>query len=198
MHRYLIHRASRYRCQDPGGRFVFVCVACRIAGRIELARDRPMAIPGELSPMSVSIPKPPRSEIVYPDSDGKPMADNTLQFRWIVTIKEGLDRVYPRSARRLRGGGPVLVSGRRAARNLHCPRRPGRVRPAQGRSGLIQAVGGRRDRAPGRLRGPLAQQPSPRDGAEARVLRRYGVQEYYIYDPDESRTVRLATRWTAI
>jgi hypothetical protein len=30
------------------------------------------------------------SEIIYPDSDGKPMADNTKQFRWIVTIKENL------------------------------------------------------------------------------------------------------------
>jgi hypothetical protein len=43
--------------------------------------------------MSVSIPRLARSEIVYPDSDGKPIADNTLQFRWIVTIKEGLDWV---------------------------------------------------------------------------------------------------------
>jgi Uma2 family endonuclease len=44
--------------------------------------------------MSVSIQKPARPEVVYPDSDGKPMADNTLQFRWIVTIKEGLERVF--------------------------------------------------------------------------------------------------------
>lgn len=32
--------------------------------------------------------------IVYPDSDGQPMADNTLQFEWIVTIKENLERVF--------------------------------------------------------------------------------------------------------
>ncbi len=44
--------------------------------------------------MSILTPSPPRPTIVYPDSDGKPMADNTLQFRWIVTIKEGLERVY--------------------------------------------------------------------------------------------------------
>ena len=25
--------------------------------------------------------------IIYPDSDGQPIADNTKQFRWIVTIK---------------------------------------------------------------------------------------------------------------
>jgi Uma2 family endonuclease len=32
--------------------------------------------------------------IVYPDSDGQPMADNTLQFRYIVMIQGGLDLVF--------------------------------------------------------------------------------------------------------
>ena len=31
------------------------------------------------------------SSIIYPDSDGQPMADNTLQFSWIVVIKENLE-----------------------------------------------------------------------------------------------------------
>ena len=44
--------------------------------------------------MSVSIPKQVRSGIVYPETDGKPMAENTLQFEWIVTIKEGLETVF--------------------------------------------------------------------------------------------------------
>jgi Uma2 family endonuclease len=33
-------------------------------------------------------------DIIYPDSDGKPMADNTKQFRWIVTIKENLEILF--------------------------------------------------------------------------------------------------------
>ena len=32
--------------------------------------------------------------IVYPDSDGKPMSDNTLQFRWIVTVQGNLDLLF--------------------------------------------------------------------------------------------------------
>jgi Uma2 family endonuclease len=44
--------------------------------------------------MTTAIQIPPRPEIEYPDSDGKPMADNTLQFRWIVTIKEGVDVLF--------------------------------------------------------------------------------------------------------
>ena len=33
-------------------------------------------------------------QIIYPDSDGQPMADNTKQFRWIVTIKENLEILF--------------------------------------------------------------------------------------------------------
>ena len=35
----------------------------------------------------------PDGSIDYPDSDGQPMSDNTVQFRWIVTIEGGLDTV---------------------------------------------------------------------------------------------------------
>ncbi len=35
-----------------------------------------------------------RKEVVYPESDGKPMADNTKQFEWIVKIKEGLEILF--------------------------------------------------------------------------------------------------------
>ncbi|MGL6095928.1 MAG: Uma2 family endonuclease, partial [Fimbriiglobus sp.] len=40
----------------------------------------------------MSMISPPRVE--YPDSDGMPMADNTLQFRWIVTLKGNLDALF--------------------------------------------------------------------------------------------------------
>jgi Uma2 family endonuclease len=38
----------------------------------------------------------PRDEeaIHYPESDGEPMAENTRQFEWIVTIKGGLDALF--------------------------------------------------------------------------------------------------------
>ena len=35
-----------------------------------------------------------QSKIVYPESDGQPMADNTKQFRWIVTIEGGIDALF--------------------------------------------------------------------------------------------------------
>jgi Uma2 family endonuclease len=38
------------------------------------------------------------TEVIYPDSDGQPMADNTLQFQWIVTLKENLELMYADTA----------------------------------------------------------------------------------------------------
>lgn len=34
------------------------------------------------------------SDLLYPDSDGKPMAENTEQYRWIVIIKENLEILF--------------------------------------------------------------------------------------------------------
>lgn len=33
-------------------------------------------------------------EIIYPESDGKPMADNTVQFRWITVIHYNLEWLF--------------------------------------------------------------------------------------------------------
>jgi len=36
------------------------------------------------------IPSPTQQEVIYPDSDGKPIANNTEQFRWILVIEQNL------------------------------------------------------------------------------------------------------------
>ena len=36
----------------------------------------------------------PSSTLIYPETDGKSMADNTKQFRWIVIIKENLELLF--------------------------------------------------------------------------------------------------------
>ena len=35
-----------------------------------------------------------QANIDYPDSDGQPMSDNTVQYRWITTIKSNLDWLF--------------------------------------------------------------------------------------------------------
>ncbi len=44
------------------------------------------------------------SDIEYPDSDGKPMADNTEQYEWIVKIKENLEILFANSPQNYRTG----------------------------------------------------------------------------------------------
>ncbi|WP_442922264.1 hypothetical protein [Microcoleus sp. S11D4] len=38
--------------------------------------------------MVQQLPAETVSEIIYPDRDGEPTADNIKQFRWIVTISD--------------------------------------------------------------------------------------------------------------
>ncbi|MBD2042601.1 Uma2 family endonuclease [Microcoleus sp. FACHB-672] len=44
--------------------------------------------------MVQEVQVPAQPEIIYPDSDGKPMADNTKQYRLIVTIQGGIDALF--------------------------------------------------------------------------------------------------------
>ena len=44
--------------------------------------------------MASSTRVPAKQEIEYPDSDGKPMSDHTVQYRWIVVIREGIAAQY--------------------------------------------------------------------------------------------------------
>ena|SRR5579883_1524439 len=134
----------------------------------------------------VARPTPPGA-VVYPESDGKPMAENTRQYEWIVTIKENLDLLC-----RDRPAGFV------AADNL--------VYPVEGHPEICQAPDVYV--ALGRPRGHRGSykvweeggvfpqvvfevlSPGNRGGEMARKFRfyqRYGVQEYYIYDPDDDR-----------
>ncbi len=44
--------------------------------------------------MTTQIQLSSQQQVIYPESDGQPMADNTKQFRWIVTIQGGLDALF--------------------------------------------------------------------------------------------------------
>jgi Uma2 family endonuclease len=123
-------------------------------------------------------------EIVYPDSDGKPMADNTIQYQYIITIQVGLDRLFDQQP-------DVFVAGDLL------------WYPVKGRRDLsaapdVMVAFGRPKGDRGSYRqweeGNIAPQVvfeilSPSNTAtEMRTKRqfytRHGVEEYYEYDPD--------------
>ena len=44
--------------------------------------------------MAISLTSPGIPDLVYPESDGKPMADNTRQFQCITTIEGGIEALF--------------------------------------------------------------------------------------------------------
>ncbi len=127
----------------------------------------------------------------YPDSDGQPMADNTKQFRWIVVIKENLERMFATNP-------DVFVAGdllwypiegepklRQAPDVLVVFGRP------KGDRGSYQQWQ-EADVAPQVVFEILS--PGNCPGEMLRKLnfyQRYGVEEYYIYDPDSGELIGL-------
>ncbi len=137
-------------------------------------------------------------DVIYPDSDGQPMADNTKQFEWIVLIKKNLDLLFDANP-------AVFVAGDLL------------WYPVQGNNTLRQALDvmvvlGR----PKGDRGSYRQweesnlpptvvfeilSPGNRLSNFAKKLQfynRYGVEEYYIYDPDDGELIGWLRTETAL
>ncbi len=132
-----------------------------------------------------TITAPPQT-IIYPDSDGKPMADNTLQFRWITTIKWGLDALFRRDPDvfvagdllwypvegkpKIRIAPDILVAfGRpKGERGSYMQWEEGGIAPQV----VFEIL------SPGNRLAEMVR--------KFRFYQRYGVEEYYVYDPDRA------------
>ncbi len=133
----------------------------------------------QLQPENIS-----RVDIIYPDSDGQPMADNTKQFRWIVTIKENLEILFA-SRNDVFVAGDLLwypVQGdnkiRQAPDALVVFGRPkgdrGSYQQWQENNIPVQVVF--EILSPGNTLKEMAK--------KLKFYEHHGVEEYYIYDPD--------------
>jgi Uma2 family endonuclease len=159
--------------------------------------------------MSISISTPKRSDVVYPESDGQPIAENTLQFRWIVTIKEGLEALF-------RNRPDVFIAGDffwypvEGDPRIHVAPdvmivfgRPKGDRPSymQWEEGGIAPQVIFEILSPGNRTWEMEQ--------KLLFYERHGVQEYYVYDPemiefsgwlrekDELREIPQVNGWTS-
>jgi Uma2 family endonuclease len=131
---------------------------------------------------------------VYPDSDGQLMADNTKQFRWIVLIKENLDYLfledetvfvagdllwYPVEGRPdIRVAPDILVAfGRpKGDRGSYRQWQEGNIAPQV----VFEIL------SPGNTTKEMIQ--------KLLFYNHYGVEEYYIYDPDTNELTGLERR----
>jgi Uma2 family endonuclease len=124
------------------------------------------------------------STITYPDSDGQPMADNTKQFRWIVTIKENLEALFADNPEVFVAGDllwyPVEGNNtiRRAPDTMVAFGRPKGDRGSyqQWQEGNIAPQVVFEILSPGNRAGEMI--------AKFQFYAKYGVEEYYLYDPD--------------
>ncbi|MCC2670128.1 MAG: hypothetical protein K0Q72_2599 [Armatimonadetes bacterium] len=127
---------------------------------------------------------PAHHDVVFPESDGRPIADNTLQFEWIVTIKGGIEALFRRDPNVFVAGSILWypVEGRP---EIRCD------------PDVLVAFG-----PPKGHRGSYLQWKeayvapqvvfeilSPGIGSDElcrklRFYQQYGVEEYYLYDPD--------------
>ena len=125
----------------------------------------------------------PIAQIDYPDDDGKPMSDNTLQYDWIVTLQSGLAALF-------RDTPDVFVAG-----NLLWYAVEGNVKRRTAPDVMVafgRPKGYRGSYKQWRENGIPPQvvfevlSPGNRPRAMAKKLLFYethGAEEYYIYDP---------------
>jgi Uma2 family endonuclease len=134
--------------------------------------------------MSTVTTKKP--DVVYPESDGKPMAENTEQFEWIVTIEGGLEAMF-------RDNPDVFVAGDLLwypveGDSTTCTAPDAMVafgRPKGFRGSYQQWLEGN---IPPQVVFEVLS-PSNRHADHIRKFNFYqdhGVEEYYVYDPDRS------------
>ena len=125
-----------------------------------------------------------KTEIIYPDSDGKPMADNTLQFRWITTIKNNLEWLFTENEQVFVAGDLLWypVEGdnkiRQAPDVMVVFNRP------KGERGSYQQW--REDNISPQVVFEILSPGNRQTEMNRKLLfyQKYGVEEYYIYDPN--------------
>jgi Uma2 family endonuclease len=135
--------------------------------------------------MVQQLPTQTTKEIIYPDSDGQPMSDNTKQFRWIVTIKENLEILFANNPDVFVAGDLLWypVEGNNKLRQA-----PDAMvvfgRPKGDRGSYKQWE---EDNIPPQVAFEILS-PGNRTGKMTQkgiFYQVYGVEEYYIYDPDK-------------
>jgi Uma2 family endonuclease len=137
--------------------------------------------------MSVNPLEAPIKPIIYPDSDGKPMADNTQQFEWIITIAGGLQALFADDPNVFVAGDLLWYPVEGDNKTRIAPDALVAFGRPQGHRGSYKQweEGGIAPQvvfevlSPGNTRQEMADKLAFYD--------RYGVEEYYLYDPDTGR-----------
>lgn len=134
--------------------------------------------------MVAQLEKTTKSEIIYPDSDGKQMADNTLQFRWITTIKTNLDWLFADNPQVFVAGDLLWYPVEGDNKKRVAPDAMVVFGREKGDRGSYQQW--KEDNIPPQVVFEILSPGNTAKEMYSKLLfyQCYGVEEYYIYDPD--------------
>ncbi|NJM45171.1 MAG: Uma2 family endonuclease [Alkalinema sp. RU_4_3] len=124
---------------------------------------------------------------VYPDSDGQPMSDNTKQFDWIVLFKENLEILLATNPDVFVAGDLLWYPIKGDNKTRLAPDTMVAFGRPKGDRGSYQQW--KEGNIPPQVVFEVLS-PGNRPSEMARKLlfyERFGVEEYYIYDPDRNR-----------
>ena len=128
--------------------------------------------------------QPGSQQVIYPESDGQPMADNTKQFRWIVTIQGGLDALFKDDPNVFVAGDLLWYPVEGDNKTRIAPDAMVVFGRPKGDRGSYQQW--REDNIPPSVVFEVLSPGNrlPEILNKLRFYERYGVEEYYMYDPD--------------
>lgn len=134
-------------------------------------------------------PIPPTAEILYPEADGQPMADNTVQFRWIVTIKENLEILFAADPAVFVAGDLLWYPMEGNNRLSQAPDTMVVFGRPKGDRGSYQQW--REDNIAPQVVFEILSPGNTGSEMTRKLLfyQQYGVEEYYIYDPSDNELV---------
>ncbi|MBW4545093.1 MAG: Uma2 family endonuclease [Symplocastrum torsivum CPER-KK1] len=128
-----------------------------------------------------------QAQVIYPDSDGKPMANNTKQFRWIVVIQQNLDWLYANDPNVFVAGDLFWYPVEGKPKIVNAPDVMVVLGRPKGNRGSYQQWN--EDNVAPQVVFEILSPGNTQEEMERKLLfyDRYGVQEYYIYNPDNNQ-----------
>jgi Uma2 family endonuclease len=159
--------------------------------------------------MTTQIQPASPQQVTYPESDGQPMADNTKQFRCIVTIQGGLDALFKDDPNVFVGGDLLWYPVEGDNKTRIAPDVMVVFGRSKGDRGSYQQW--QENNIPPQV---VFEILSPGNRLtemlkKFKFYERYGVEEYYMYDPDhedlagwlrsgeELREIETITGWVS-
>lgn len=128
-----------------------------------------------------------QAQVIYPDSDGQPMANNTKQFRWIVVIQQNLDWLYANDPNVFVAGDLFWYPVEGKPKIVNAPDVMVVLGRPKGNRGSYQQWN--EDNVAPQVVFEILSPGNTQEEMERKLLfyDRYGVQEYYIYNPDNNQ-----------